>query len=285
MPREYKPNKRAFGKSEDRKTPPENRNRGRNGGEDKDELSQDVCWGRNPVISLLEETPERCMKVLVAKSVQPHIRARITELCKANGIVFQNVETPALDRMTNGENHQGIAAYTAQMKVWESDEFIASLPPAPAPVMLLLCDHLQDPHNLGAVIRSAEAAGASGVLIPKRGGCLPTGTVVKTSAGAALRLPLVKTGNVAQAIKSLQEAGFWVTGLAMDGRETLFKEDLPPRSVIVVGAEGEGLGAVVAKACDDIRFIPMQGSTGSLNASVAAGLAMFEWARSKRQPI
>ena len=285
MPREYKPNKRAFGKSEDRKTAPENRNRGMNGAEDKDELSQDVCWGRNPVISLLEETPERCMKVLVAKSVQPHIRARITELCKANGIVFQNVETPALDRMTNGENHQGIAAYTAQMKVWESDEFIASLPPAPAPVMLLLCDHLQDPHNLGAVIRSAEAAGASGVLIPKRGGCLPTGTVVKTSAGAALRLPLVKTGNVAQAIKSLQEAGFWVTGLAMDGRETLFKEDLPPRSVIVVGAEGEGLGAVVAKACDDIRFIPMQGSTGSLNASVAAGLAMFEWARSKRQPI
>ena len=117
-------------------------------------------------------------------------------------------------------------------------------------------------------------------MIPKRGGCLPTGTVVKTSAGAALRLPVVKVGNVSQTIKMLQEADFWVTGLAMEGRATLFRWDLPPRSAIVVGAEGEGLGNAVAKACDDIRFIPMQGTTGSLNASVAASIAMFEWTRS-----
>ena len=117
-------------------------------------------------------------------------------------------------------------------------------------------------------------------MIPKRGGCLPTGTVVKTIAGAALQLPVVKVGNVSQTIKMLQEADFWVTGLAMEGRDTLFRGDLPPRSAIVVGAEGEGLGNAVAKACDDIRFIPMQGTTGSLNASVAASIAMFEWTRS-----
>lgn len=117
-------------------------------------------------------------------------------------------------------------------------------------------------------------------MIPKRGGCLPTGTVVKTSAGAALRLSVVKVSNVSQTIKMLQEADFWVTGLAMEGRDTLFRGDLPPRSAIVVGAEGEGLGNAVAKACDDIRFIPMQGTTGSLNASVAASIAMFEWTRS-----
>ena len=145
---------------------------------------------------------------------------------------------------------------------------------------IIICDEIEDPHNLGAVIRSAEAAGAAAVMIPKRGGCLPTGTVVKTSAGAALRLPVVKVGNVSQTIKMLQEADFWVTGLAMEGRDTLFREDLPPRSAIVVGAEGEGLGNAVAKACDDIRFIPMQGTTGSLNASVAASIAMFEWTRS-----
>ena len=250
--------------------------------ETEPEENLDLCWGRNPVAALLEENPERCMKVLISKSVQPHIWAKITELCKENGVIFQSVETAALDRLTSGENHQGVAAYTAQMKIWEVEELLAELPPAPAPAMILLSDHLQDPHNLGAVIRSAEAAGASAVMIPKRGGCLPTGTVVKTSAGAALRLPLVKTGNLSQTIKLLQENGFWVTGLAMDGRETLFKEDLPPRSGIVVGAEGEGLGTAVTKACDDIRYIPMTGSTGSLNASVAAGLAMFEWARSKR---
>ena len=240
----------------------------------------DICWGRNPVIALLEGDPERCMKVLIAKSAQPHIKAKITELCRANGIIFQNVESAALDRLTDGENHQGVAAYTAQMKLWEPEELLASLPAAPSPALILLCDHLQDPHNLGAVIRSAEAAGAAAVMIPKRGGCLPTGTVVKTSAGAALRLPVVKVGNVSQTIKMLQEADFWVTGLAMEGRDTLFREDLPPRSAIVVGAEGEGLGNAVAKACDDIRFIPMQGTTGSLNASVAASIAMFEWTRS-----
>lgn len=241
----------------------------------------DICWGRNPVLSLLEENPERCMKLLLSKSVQPHIKNKIISLCREKSVIFQNVEGAALDRLTGGENHQGVAAYAARMKLWETEELLASLPQPPAPAMILLCDHIQDPHNLGAVIRSAEAAGASAVMIPKRGGCLPTGTVVKTSAGAALRLPLAVTGNVSQTIRLLQEAGFWVTGLAMDGRETLFKEDMPPRSVIVVGAEGEGLGTAAAKACDDIRFIPMRGTTGSLNASVAAGIAMFEWSRSQ----
>jgi len=117
------------------------------------------------------------------------------------------------------------------------------------------------------------------VLVPKRGGCLPTGTVVKTSAGAALRLPIAKTGNVSQTIRLLQEANFWVVGLAMEGPESLFKGDLPRRLALVIGAEGEGLGTAVSKACDELRSIPMKGSTGSLNASVAAALAMFEWAR------
>lgn len=240
----------------------------------------ELCWGRNPVISLLEESPERCMKVLVSETMQPHAKTKIISLCREAGVVFQNAGQAALDRLTNGENHQGVAAYLTQAKLWDADELLEKLPAAPEPVMILLCDHVQDPHNLGAMIRSAEAAGASAVLIPKRGGCLPTGTVIKTSAGAALRVPVALTGNVAQTVRKLQEAGFWVTGLDMNGRDTLFREDLPPRSAIVVGAEGSGLGTATAKACDDVRFIPMRGTAGSLNASVAAALAMFEWARS-----
>jgi 23S rRNA (guanosine2251-2'-O)-methyltransferase len=119
-------------------------------------------------------------------------------------------------------------------------------------------------------------------MIPKRGGALPTGTVVKTSAGAALRLPIAKTGNISQTIRLLQEANFWVVGLSMEAEETLFKEDMPPRVVIVIGAEGEGLGQAVAKSCDELRHIPMAGKTGSLNASVAAALALFEYKRSRR---
>lgn len=244
----------------------------------------DLCWGRNPVISLLEESPDRCMKVLISETMQPHIKTKIIALCREAGVVFQSAGQAALDRLTGGENHQGVAAYLTRTKLWDADELLEKLPAAPEPVMVLLCDHVQDPHNLGAMIRSAEAAGASAVLIPKRGGCMPTGTVVKTSAGAALRVPVALTGNVAQTVRKLQEAGFWVTGLDMDGRETLFLADLPPRSAIVVGAEGKGLGEAAAKACDDLRFIPIKGSAGSLNASVAAALAMFEWARSVAKP-
>ncbi|MCE5200937.1 MAG: 23S rRNA (guanosine(2251)-2'-O)-methyltransferase RlmB [Synergistaceae bacterium] len=247
--------------------------------EDK-KINEDICWGRNPVISLLDTSPERCMKVMAAKNVQPHIKARILDLCRAAHINMQLVENTVLDRLTNKENHQGVVAYIAPMKLWEAEELIGTLPAAPEPAMILICDHIQDPHNLGAVIRSAEAAGASAVMIPKRGGCLPTGTVVKTSAGAALRLPVAKTGNISQMIRMLQEADFWVTGLAMEARETLFKSDMPQRLAIVVGAEGKGLGTAVSKACDELRSIPMKGAAGSLNASVAASLAMFEWVRS-----
>ena len=249
--------------------------------EEENKVSEDICWGRNPVFSLLEEYPDRCMKVLVSKTVQPHIRARLQELCRAANIVLQTAEPAALDKMTNRENHQGVVALMAPMKLWEAEELIQMLPEAPEPALVLLCDHLQDPHNLGAVIRSAEAAGASAVMIPKRGGALPTGTVVKTSAGAALRLPIAKTGNISQTIRLLQEANFWVVGLSMDGEETLFKEDMPPRVVIVIGAEGDGLGQAVSKSCDELRHIPMSGKTGSLNASVAAALALFEYTRSR----
>jgi len=249
---------------------------------DKERIAEELCWGRNPVLALLEESPDRCSKVLMAKNIQPHIRARAEELCRAAKIVFNNVDVPALDRLVNGENHQGIVAYMLPVQMLDVEEFIARLPKAPAPCLVLLCDHLQDPHNLGAVIRSAEAAGASGVIIPKRGSAMPTGTVVKTSAGAALRLPVARTGNVAQTIKLFQEANFWTVGLAMEGKETLFKADMPPRLLVVIGAEGDGLGHAVEKACDELRHIPMQGTTGSLNASVAASLALFEWTRSQK---
>ena len=112
---------------------------------------------------------------------------------------------------------------------------------------------------------------------------MPTGTVLKTSSGAALRLPIARTGNVAQTVKLFQEANFWTVGLAMEGRETLFKGDMPPRLLLVIGAEGDGLGHAVEKVCDELRHIPMQGKTGSLNASVAAALALFEWTRSQKQ--
>ena len=239
----------------------------------------DICWGRNPVFSLLEESPQKCTKVLIGKNIQPHIRARIEELCHAAKINFMLVDVAVLNRLSSKENHQGLVAYISPVKLWDVEEMLPKLPAPPSPVMVLLCDHVQDPHNLGAMIRSAEIAGASAVVMPKRGGCLPTGTVVKTSSGAALRLPLAKTGNIAQTIKLFQAENFWTIGLSMGASENLFKNDMPPRLLVVIGAEGAGLSQLAAKTCDELRHIPMRGKTGSLNASVAAALAMFEWTR------
>ncbi|MDO5562311.1 MAG: 23S rRNA (guanosine(2251)-2'-O)-methyltransferase RlmB [Synergistaceae bacterium] len=245
----------------------------------EDETNNDICWGRNSVFSLLEDYPERCSKVLLAKNIQPHIREKVQGLLRSANVVLQYVDNQVLDRVTNKENHQGIVAYSVPMELMDIEDVVSSLPSVPDAAMIILCDHIQDPHNLGAIIRTAEVAGASAVVIPKRGGCLPTGTVVKTSAGAALRVPLAKIGNIAQAIEYLQKSGFWIIGLAMEADETLFKGDIPKRAVFVIGSEGEGIGKLVAKSCDELRSIPMSGKTGSLNASVAAGLAMFEWSR------
>lgn len=267
-----------------RKNRHENRNESRseyrneNGGENRHE---DLCWGRGPVFALLELTPDRCMKVLLSKTVQGQTKARMTELCKAAHVPLQYVDGSAIDRLTPGENTQGMLAYIAPVRLWSAEELLADLPEPPAPSLVLLCDHIQDPHNLGAIIRSAEAAGAAAVLFPKRGGSLPTGTVVKTSAGAALRLPMAMVGNVLQTIRLLQEARYWVVGLTVEAQETLFKADMPARTALVVGAEGEGLSTLAAKSCDELRNIPMRGATGSLNASVAAALALFEWSRSR----
>jgi 23S rRNA (guanosine2251-2'-O)-methyltransferase len=239
----------------------------------------ELCWGRNPVMAALEDMSGRCAKVFISKSAQGHVKDKIISLCKNSGVLFQLLDNQALDRMTDGENHQGVVAQMSPTELLSAEDLIATLPEAPAPAMLLLCDRIQDPHNLGAIIRSAEAAGASGVLFPKRGGCLPTGVVVKTSAGAALRMKLAMTGNVSQTVKLLQDAGFWTIGLAMEAEESLFKGDLPVRTALVIGSEGEGLGRAVAKNCDELRYIPMDGECGSLNASVAAALAMFEWYR------
>lgn len=244
---------------------------------------EEICWGRNPVLSLLENSPERCMKVFISKTAQKHIKARVSELCREARIPLQTTEGSAIDRLTPGEKNQGIAAYMTAIKLWEVEELLRVLPKKPEPAMVLLCDHIQDPHNLGAIIRTAEASGASAVMFPKRGGALPTGTVIKSSAGAALRLPLAMTGNISQTIRLLQEAGYWVVGLSMEAAGTLFKADISPRTVFVVGSEGEGIGRAVAKSCDELLRIPMQGEAGSLNASVAASLAMFEWARNNLQ--
>lgn len=243
---------------------------------------REIIFGRNAVLSLLESRAGAVIRILVSKNIKPHIKSEIFDACRANKIPFDMVENGLCEKYAQGQNHQGIVAFATPIECLDLEDLIKILPASPNKCLLVVCDHLEDPHNLGAVIRTAETAGASGVIIPKRGGVSVTGVVVKVSAGAATRLPVARVTNVANALKRLQEENFWVTALDMDGRETLFKEDLPPRSVLVVGAEGGGVSLATKKSCDDMRYIPMVGEVGSLNASVATALAIYEWMRSTR---
>ena len=203
-------------------------------------------------------------------------------MAKSVGVVFQIVAPEALDKLSGGEKHQGVICRITQAKTLELDEFLRGLADKPSALVVVL-DHIEDPHNLGAIIRSAEAGGASGVISAKRRSALPTDTVIKTSAGASLRLPLIQVANITRTIETLKTANFWTIGLDAEAHDSLWSDAMPERSALVVGAEGEGLSRLVSQTCDMLRKIPIS-STGvsSLNASVAAALGIFEWARARR---
>lgn len=244
---------------------------------------EDLCWGRNPVLALLERTPARCLKVSLSKTMRRGSGERIINLCREAGIPFSFIEPRALEAMTGGANHQGVVAAVAPLEMLSLAEALKLLPQPPEPALAVLLDHVQDPQNLGAMIRSAEAAGASFVALPLRRGATPGGTVSKTSAGASLRLPLAAVGNVANAVRELQEEGnLWAVGLSADAEKAIYSGALPERTLLVVGGEGKGLTKTTESACDELARIPMGGETGSLNASVALAVSMFEWARVNR---
>jgi 23S rRNA (guanosine2251-2'-O)-methyltransferase len=243
----------------------------------------DVIYGKNPVLSLLEGDGG-CLKLYMSKSKgrSDPFRDKIVGLCQKKGIPFQEIDSEALDRIAGSSAHQGFVARLSPVKMLNMEDLIAMVMSSDPskPLNILILDHVEDPHNLGAMIRTAEAVGMFAVLTPSRRGALPTGTVVKCSAGAALRMPIVMIGNVSQAIRDIKDRlGLWVIGIEANGERSIFESPMPRRMALVVGSEGKGLGRVVATSCDEVLRIPMIGETGSLNVSVAAALAMYEWFR------
>ncbi|MDR0764832.1 MAG: 23S rRNA (guanosine(2251)-2'-O)-methyltransferase RlmB [Synergistaceae bacterium] len=240
---------------------------------------ENYCWGRNPVLFLLSKNPSRCLKVFISKTTRGFWVGKITKLCSDAGIPFTFVGLEAMSAVTGGENHQGVAAAVSPVDVTDFGEALEIVPRPPEPAMAVIMDHIEDPRNMGAIIRSAEAAGALFAAFPSRRGALPTGTVAKTSAGASLRFPLASLGNVANAINEAQKAGFWTIGLDEEAPGTIYDSPLPARCVFVVGGEGSGMSRAAGASCDESLRVPMKGEGGSLNASVAASVCMFEWAR------
>ncbi|MDR1578981.1 MAG: 23S rRNA (guanosine(2251)-2'-O)-methyltransferase RlmB [Synergistaceae bacterium] len=243
---------------------------------------ENYCWGRNPVIFLLSRTPSRCLKVFISKTMKGFVVGKITKLCSNAGIPFSFAGLDAMSAMTGGENHQGVAAVVSPADVLDFGEALKIVPSDPEPAMAVIMDHIEDPRNMGAIIRSAEAAGAVFAAFPSRRGALPTGTVAKTSAGASLRFPLASLGNVANAVMEAQKTGFWTIGLDEEASGTIYDSPLPARCVFVVGGENSGISRTAGASCDELLRIPMEGECGSLNASVAVSVCMFEWARVNR---
>lgn len=244
------------------------------------ELPEDVLIGRNAVTEALR-AGRGINKILLADGDREGQVSEIVALAKERGIVLQFVERSKIESVAGGLRHQGVLAYVAPVAYAELDDILAKAEAAGEPPFLLLLDELEDPHNLGALLRTADATGVHGVLIPKRRSVPLTATVAKTSAGAVEYVPVARIGNISQTLKALKEKGFWVAGADMDGQQNYYEADLTGPLVLVVGSEGKGMGRLTKEQCDFIVKMPMVGKINSLNASVAGSILMYESMRQR----
>ncbi|KAB8321083.1 23S rRNA (guanosine(2251)-2'-O)-methyltransferase RlmB [Tolypothrix campylonemoides VB511288] len=235
----------------------------------------DLIYGRHPVLSALEN--ERGLNRIWITSrlrYDPRFHSLILR-AKENGTIIDEVEPKRLDQITDQANHQGIAAQVAPYDYIDLDELITQAKSVTDPV-IVVAEGITDPHNLGAIIRSAEALGAQGMVIPQRRASGITSTVMKVAVGALENFPVARVVNLQRALEELKAAGFWIYGTATDASEPLHMVDFKGPIVLVVGSEGEGLSILTQRHCDFLVSIPLQGKTPSLNASVAAGMALYE---------
>ena len=246
----------------------------------RDAEADGVIEGRNAVIEALR-AGTAIDKIYLAKGDTDSALGHIANTARANGVVVVNADRRKLDEMSRTHAHQGVIAVAA---VWAyasiEDIFQRAEERGEAP-LIVLCDELSDPHNLGAVIRTAECAGAHGVVIPKRRSAGLTAIVAKTSAGAVSHIPVARVPNLTALMKELQKRGVWIFGAEMNGNTSLYEADLKGPAAIVIGSEGSGMSRLVAETCDFTVSIPMKGKINSLNASAAAAILLYEAVRQR----
>ena len=241
---------------------------------DTPELPEDMLAGRNAVMEALKGS-SRINRLMVADGSSEGSIRELIAVAKEKGVPVQFLERSKLDSMAKGIRHQGVLAQVSPVEYVELEDILSKAREKQEDPFIILLDELEDPHNLGAILRSADAAGAHGVIIPKRRSCPLSATVAKTSAGAVEHVPVARIGNIVQTIKALKEEGLWVAGADMDGKN-YYEADLTGPLLLVVGSEGQGIGRLVKEQCDFIVRIPMLGAINSLNASVAGSVLMFE---------
>jgi len=281
---------------------------------EQDECKNDeLIFGRNAVLAFLASSQanekahraygdtqskgRQISKVLMADGLRTDRRLEeIKRLAKHQGVPFLSVNKKKMDRLVGPDNrHQGVLAYVSKVEMLSLDDLLYDLSGFQKgndqkdeldhqvrPPVVALLDGIEDPQNLGAIVRVAECAGLKAILLPARRSASITGTVAKASAGAIATLPVVRIGNTVNALEQLKKLGFWIVGLDLKARQNYFDADLNGPLAVVIGSEGRGLGRLVAESCDFLVRIPMFGKTGSLNASVAAGIVFYEIVRQRQ---
>ena len=251
----------------------------------KNELTAEadgIIEGRNAVIEALR-AGGAIDKIYLQKGETDKTLGHIASKARAAGIVVVEADKRKLDGMSRTHAHQGVIALAAVREYVSVESMLQSAADRGEAPLLVVCDEISDPHNLGAIIRTASCAGAHGVIIPKRRSVGLTAVVGKASAGALEYMPVARVSNLVNTIKELKERGVWVCGTAADGDTSLYRADLKGPTAIVIGSEGDGMSRLVAESCDYKVSIPMRGSISSLNASAAAAILLYEAVRQRAE--
>ena len=243
--------------------------------------SPDIIYGRHTVLTILNGDRQINKVWITAKLRQDRRFYKLLRSAKSQGTVIDEVSTQRLDSLVKGANHQGIVAQIAPYSYWELADLIIQVKQNSQSPIIVIADGIEDPHNLGAIIRTAEAMGVQGLIIPQRRAAAITSTVMKVSAGAVEHLPIARVVNLSQALEKLKDAGFWIYGATGESGKFLHTIDFSGGVGLVIGSEGKGLSQLTRRCCDELVAIPLAGKTPSLNASVAAAIAIYEVCRQK----
>ena len=243
-------------------------------------MEKNTIEGRNPVFeALVSDAPIE--KIFISETAHGSQISKIIAESKRRGVMYKSVSADRIDEIAETQSNQGVVALVSQVSYCTLSDILDLAEQKGEKPFIIICDEITDPHNLGAIIRTANAAGAHGVVIPKNRAVGVNAVVFKTSAGAAAHTLVAKVGNLTQAINELKERGVWITGADMSGTE-MYKEDLTGAIAVVVGSEGKGISKKIKENCDFLISIPMVGEINSLNASVAASVIMYEVLRQRR---
>lgn len=245
-----------------------------------DKLNEGQIEGKNAVMEALK-AGRAIDKIYIAKGETDKSLKFIASKARASGAVISEVDRRKLDYMSKTHSHQGVIAMAAVREYCSISDILEAADRKNEKPLIIICDEISDPHNLGAIIRTAEAAGAHGIIIPKRRSAGITAIVEKTSAGAVEHMLVARVANINAAINELKQRGVWIFGAAAEGDTGLWNTDFKDSSAIVIGSEGEGMGRLVSENCDYLVSIPMKGNMSSLNASAAGAIMLYEAVRQR----